>query len=976
MEDPLKKVEKVMSLIRPLKQVVEGKYRWLLSEIHRIKTTISGWVVFWIGIVTCVFAFVLLGSGKEIYHLLLDLYFLNPYVFLLYAIVTLMVFGGLFVFVVNPSAQLNKQELHKQPSWVFYSYWSLINSFLVLAALLFFTDIKEWWSVLFLPIFVILVKLINEFLGEKVDLTFTRFASGSVGIDDDKLDFKTSAKNTAEGLLCLNSYVNVVGLYGGLGFGKSSYSRMIIENLNNKKSLYTYISLTETNEAKDFSKLFAERWLGTLSERYPKIDVTSYLPFMDSILRESGNGIISDLLKVISAVNRGLVKTRAYFFDEFYSKKNSVSTSSNVAKLFGNVTDIEEDLWVIMVDEIERAQFDEIYRLVEIVERFKNEGRSGLPIKLLFLFCISEPELGEYLETYVANDPRASLLKTFFYEDPKSITHKIFLPPVESALKQRFVLDLLNKVINREVLDVPDEVNPHAIGDPSSSFMNHKDAAEYTIALLMEESPRVISRVVIALDFFYGAFKNNMGELQKNAIRFNDIVVLEYIKIKYPYLMDFFVKTVNVLVNQAEANNMEAYFLKKELEEKKIGLIGWIELVTGKIIPDTKKEEVSKMVGLAMYYYFDFLNRDDVTKTKYKYSGTTSYPEIMRDYLSLIAGGSETNYRGNNRIYNQHKTNLDKSLIVSLGNKELISYARFLYDIPNSQISLNVDLIKEISERIVTEKIKLDPANVGDTALDEAIYQLIFQIVALTEKEGEHEIPSENLRESFLAVKSVLASPKVITGIKFIMLSSFINNERGGGSTIHFRIENAFKRILRHYDSEIRALIKAVFKEAKERYLTGKKVIYKYEENFFYTLYQGWSGLKDNKEEIDRIRAAAKRGLAKHPEAIKLYWRKYPVGEGWKTLKDVFDGDHFFSMNDTNNPLYMPLETLIAITKQTKIKDPEIQAKLKLWESLKDEPRLKEVSVIKGDTSTLRSFLTRNGFLDAETSVKELSSGK
>jgi hypothetical protein len=950
--------------------------KWLLSEIQRIKATVSGWVVFWIGVITSFFVFVLLNSGSEIYRLLIDLYFLNPNVFLSLAIVTLLVFGGLFMFVVNSSVQLRRQELHKQPSWVFYSYWGLINSFLVLTIVLFLSEIKVWWVPLFVPLAVILGKLINEFFGEKVDLTFTRFASGSVGVDDDKLDFKTSAKNTAVGLLHLNSYVNVVGLYGGLGFGKSSYARMVIENLDNKKSLYTYLSLTETNEAKDFSKLFAGRWLDTLSERYPKIDVTSYLPFMDSILRESGNGIVSDLLKVISAFNRGLVKTKAYFFDEFYAKKNPAFTSSGVAKLFGNITNIEESLWIIQVDEIERAQFDEIYRLVEIVERFKNEGRSGLPTKLLFLFCISEPELGEYLETYVASDPRARLLKTFFYEDPKSITHKIFLPPIEPALKQKFVLDLLNRVIDREGLRVPEEVNPHAIGDPTRSFMNHKDAAEYTIALLREESPRIISRVATALDFFYGAFKNRAGELQKNAIRFNDIVTLEYIKIKYPYLMDFFVKTVNVLVNQAEMNNIEAYFLKKELEEKKIGLIGWIELVTGKKIPDLEKEEVNKMVGLVMYYYFDFLSRDYDTKSKDKYFGTTSYPEIMSDYLSLRAEGIETNYRKNNRIYNKHKSNPDKALITSLDNKDLISYARFLYDIPNSPIGLNVDLIKEITDRIVSEKIKPDPANVGNTPLDEAIYQLTFQIVVLTEKERESEVPSDNLEESFNAVKSVLSSPKVNTGVKFIMLSSLVNNERGGGSSIHFRLENAFKKILRHYDSEMRSLVKAVFKEAEERYLTGSKVIYKYEENFFYTLYQGWSGLKDNEEEINRIRAAAKRGLVNHPEAIKLYWRKYPVGEGWKTLKDVFDGDHFFSMSDTNNPLYMPLETLIAITKQAKIKDPEIQAKLKLWESLKDEPRLKEVSVIKDDISTLRSFLIRNGFLDAEISVKELPSGK
>lgn len=950
--------------------------KWFLSEVSRIKKSFSIWVIFWLGIITFTFSYILLRSKEDIAHLVRDLYLPYPSIFLLCITVGLFLLGGIFIFIVKPSIQLNKQEIHKQPSWVFYSYWGLINVFILWSSVLFTTEIREfwwsgfWWVSLCVSLVVILAKWFSEFFGQKIDLTFRHFSAGAVGIDDDKLDFKSSAKNVTAGLLHLDNYVNVVGLYGGLGFGKSSYARMILEYFDTKKVLYTYISLTETNEAKDFSKLFSERWLDTLSERYPKIDVTSSLPFMDSILRESGNGILSDLLKAISALNRGLVRTKAFFFDEFYLKKKPIFTSDSVAKLFGNVTEIKESLWVIMVDEIERAQFDEIYRLVEIVERFKSEGRSGLPTKLLFLFCISEPVLENYLDAYVSDDPRARLLKTFFYEDPKSIAHKIFLPAVEPAIKQKYVLDLLNKVIDREGIDVPKEVSPHAIGDPSRSFMNHKDAMEYTIAVLRENSPRMISRITNALDFFYGAFKNRAGELQKNAIRFNDIITLEYIKINYPYLIDFFIKTVHVLVNQAEMHNIDAYFTKKELEEKKIDLIGWIELVTNRKIPEFEKPNVLKMVGLVMYYYFDFLTKDYDTKSKDKYFGTTSYPEIMCDYLSLMSEGIETNYRKNNRIYQKHKLN-PSGFISSLDNKELLSYTRFLFDVPNAPVQLNLDLTQELSDRIVTSKIEPDLMNVEDTALDEAVYQFIFQIVAITEKDRESDSPSDNLQKSFTALKTVLSSPKVNTGLKYIILSSLGNKERGSGSSIHFRLESAFKKILRHYDSEMREVIKLVFKEADERYLTGNKVLYKYEENFFYTLYQGWSGSKDAKEEIERIRNTAKRGLKNYPQAIKLYWRKYPVGEGWKTLNDVFEGDRFFSMQDTNNPLYMPLETLIAITKQAKIEDLEILAKLKFWESIKDEPRLKELAIIKDDEATLRSYLIRNGFLDSERQEAE-----
>ncbi len=934
------------------------------------------WVFFWCCVTSATFTYIFWNYVLEAISLILSFYSLNSSLTLILGVTFTIILSGIFIFVVNPVHQFKKQRIHNRPSWVFYSFWGLVNTFIIYSFFLFAHQVREyWWNgswcyFLATPLVVITLKWIIESVGPGADLTFRKFASGSVGIEDDKLDFKTSAKNVANGLSNLKSYVNVVGLYGGLGFGKSSYARMILESFDVNKTLYTYISLTETNEAKDFSKLFAERWLDTLSERYPKIDVTSCLPFMDSILRESGNGIVSELLKIISTINLGLAKTKAVFYDEFYSKSKSVFTNNTVAKLFGNITDIKESLWVIVVDEIERAQFEEIYRLVEIVERFKNEGRSGLPTKLLFLFCISEPDLKNYLDAFSESDPRAKLLKTFFYEDPKSIAHREFLPPVEPAVKQKYVLEQLNKVIDREGLEVPKEVNPHAIGDPSTKFMDHKDAAEYTIEVLRENSPRVISRVTTALDFFYNAFRNRAGDLQKNAIRFNDIVTLEYIKIKYPYLIDFFIKTVHVLVNQAEMHNIYAHFTKKELEEKKIGLIGWIELETGRKIPDAEKSDVLKMVGLVMYYYFDFLNNDYDTKSKDKYFGTTSYPEIMCDYLSLMAEGTETNYRKDNRFYQKHKLN-PEGFIKDLDNKDLLSYTRFVFDVPNAPVQLNIDLIQELSDRIIKQKIEVDPMNVAGTALDEAIYQFVFQIVAVAEKERESDVVSENIRRSFEALNTVLSSAKVITGLKFIILSSLVNNERGGGSNIHFRLENAFKKILRYYNTEMRELIRSVFKEADDRYLSGNKILYKYEENFFYTLYQGWSGSKDAFEEIKKIRAAAKRGLKNCPEAIKLFWRKYPIGEGWRNLNDVFDSDHFFSMSDINNPVYMPLETLIEVTKQAKIEDPEIQSKLKFWESIKDTPKLKELSVIKDDQSTLKSFLTRNNFLGSDVKMIE-----
>jgi hypothetical protein len=801
-------------------------------------------------------------------------------------------------------------------------------------------------------------------MGKDIDLNFKRFAAGSASIHDDKLDFQISAANVAVGLSNLADYVNVVGLYGGLGFGKSSYVRMILEKFDVNSTLYTYISLTETNEAKDFSKLFSERWLNTLSERYPKIDVTSCLPFMDSILRESGNTIISELLKIISTINLGLTKTKASFFDRYFSKDKSTFTTDEVSKLFGNISEINESLWIIVVDEIERAQFDEIYRLVEIVERFKNEGRSGLPIKLLFLFCISEPDLGQYLNSFSGIDPRARLLKAFFYEDPKSISHKEFLPPVEPAVKQKYVIDKLKVITNRENVHLPATINPNTIGDPSRNFMDHKTAMDYMIAILMESSPRVINRVISSLDLFYGAFRNSTGALKGTAIRFNDIVALEYIKIKYPYLLDFFIETIDVLVNRTENYSFNsAYFIQKRLADSKFGVIDWIEEITDVKIPDSDKTRVKHMVGLVMHYYFDFLGSDYENKQKYKYYGSTSYPETMSDYLSLVAEKTKTVYLDNYYLYQNHIEN-PKGNLKLIDNNRLLGYARFIFDLKEAPVELNVNLVEEISNRVIELEIKNTVMDMGNTVLSDAVYQFVFQIVAIVEKEKKPDVPSNNFNRAFIALKNVLNNIEIATGLKYIIISTLVNNEGGRGSDIHLRLNETFNRIRQFRGDDILTTIKQVFVEANGRYLSGNRILYEYEENFFYTLYQSWGGNKDNINEIENIREAAKRGLEEFPKAIEIYWRKYPISEEWRNFRDVLDGDHFFTMQYTNSLVYMPLETLIDVTKKSRIDDPQVLSKLYFWESIKDDPKLKELSVVKNDQSTLKSFLTRNGLLD------------
>ncbi|MEZ4087015.1 MAG: P-loop NTPase fold protein [Candidatus Gracilibacteria bacterium] len=324
----------------------------------------------------------------------------------------------LFFLWIKPIDKLRRELFRKQFSWVFYVYVGLVSSPMVsewfyIGRDLTFCDAVSKLVFNFMIILLGFVFYLRGIPRLDVNVLEMRFAAGSMSIGDDELGFSPSAKQLANGLQNLSSYVTVAGLYGGLGRGKSSYTRMILESMNREETLYTYISLTETNEAKDFSLLFGERWMKTLIERYPKVDAKLYLPAMNSILRESGYGWMSGIFGFIENFNVEIIKTLRKASDEKEFKKENVYVSKAVAKLFGNVPEIKEKIWVLVFDEIERAQLDEIYRMVEIIERFKNEGRNGLPVKLIFLLCVSRSDLKRYLDTFKKSDPKHIYLKIF-----------------------------------------------------------------------------------------------------------------------------------------------------------------------------------------------------------------------------------------------------------------------------------------------------------------------------------------------------------------------------------------------------------------------------------------------------------------------------------------------------------------------------------------------------------------------------------
>ena len=118
---------------------------------------------------------------------------------------------------------------------------------------------------------------------------------------------------------------------------------------------------------------------------------------LENILRESSDkgAMFSVFAQLLVRLNFGLNKTKSACQDKNIEKERFVPEST--AAMFNHIYEIKEKHWIINIDEIERAQLDEIYRTIEVIERFKNEGRFGLPVKIIFLLCVSGEDLQKRL---------------------------------------------------------------------------------------------------------------------------------------------------------------------------------------------------------------------------------------------------------------------------------------------------------------------------------------------------------------------------------------------------------------------------------------------------------------------------------------------------------------------------------------------------------------------------------------------------
>lgn len=344
---------------------------------------------------------------------------------------------------------LVRQTRRKSESYLYYFYWSFFLSLpLSITALILWSPdpilsiqimVSIWIPVVCFPV------ITNYIFNQNSPKYFEakRFSPTAVGLQDDKYEFAGAAEVLATQIQNFDQAISVVKIRGAVGAGKSSFLKIMLSKMCIQETLYTYLSLTETNESDDFGKLFTQRWYETLSDRYlffSKKLISVGAAGLRDIFRNADKGLFSTLLNFVEVINFPILKT--------INKVGSVDfyTPNDTAELFNYIPKIQENVWVIVIDEIERSSYKEILRLIEVIERFKYAAQRGLPIKLVFILPVDDVSLAKRIKNdYEKHD--ADIISNFLFDDTKSVTHNFWLPPKNTRSSSKHFLDGVEKIV-------------------------------------------------------------------------------------------------------------------------------------------------------------------------------------------------------------------------------------------------------------------------------------------------------------------------------------------------------------------------------------------------------------------------------------------------------------------------------------------------------------------------------------------------
>ncbi|MDD4409539.1 MAG: P-loop NTPase fold protein [Candidatus Pacebacteria bacterium] len=505
---------------------------------------------------------------------------------------------GYFYFSIDPIRVIRTQKLRERKSYIYYLFWGLFSAVLVLTIRAFFWDSLLFGVNIILLLFLIISYAVYLTIIRKISLVKLYFGPDTTSINDDFLGFKEPAKSAALEIIKTEADINIVCICGRIGSGKSSFLSMIVESIPDKNSfLYTYISLTETNEAKDFSKLFNERWFDTIASRYPKININILIPMLDSVFRDFNGGVFNKLFSTIGSSDRPIID------------KDGVE--KDVLCKFGGVYDFREKHWIIVIDELERAKPGEMYRVVEVIERFKNMSFSHFPIKLIFIIPFDPEMIGKLRSELPGN---SSIFQTsYFLNDNKTINRRLQVPFGDNEGKDEYLTKELGRIFGDTAIDI--------LKKRSQPIVNG-DGFGYIFNELIMQTPRFIKRCIENIE----TKKNILDRLEIRYYTPTQIIALGYIitNTKYLFLFDFIRNNIDRIIRDYVSTKRSP----GEYESVKI----WIEAN----YPTNKKEwENSFKLIRCLSKSFDYYLRSD-NYDIFEMSKSLDSPENLKNCLSEI----------------------------------------------------------------------------------------------------------------------------------------------------------------------------------------------------------------------------------------------------------------------------------------------------------------------------------------------------
>lgn len=853
-------------------------------------------------------------------------------------------FVGCIVLFLAMLGPVRREFIWSKCSWAYYVYWVVL-----LASVGCIFTVWGWSNALVALSGCLILCFFVRLSASKIDLKKDwRFAPDSVGGNKDELDFKGSAKSWAGRMLNDKEEVEVFLLDGSQGFGKSSFVRMIVESLgaNPRDLLYTYVALTETNEGNDLARLFAERWGDTLSARYPKIRIDKESGMLRGIVRVSGQSFsVEDVFNFLSRLDRPITTTLAY--------DGATPCSRSVAKVFGCVPRIHEKVWLVVFDEIDRALPQEIYRLLEILERFKHLPQDQkLPVKLRFILCVARDDLDKLLKELKGSNDAATghHIDKFFYL--KSLHTKILLPFVPYEKRCEFILKCLKPIYyGQDEAEIWKKVNeePH-VPDPLREFQNSENSLSFAIQLLAKDSPRMAKRVISGADSKRAVFLRAGRHL--HVVRFSDFLLMEYAHQKYPFLIDFMYKTIDEIVPRPMDSIRDLDLFMKKMETRKFkdkdgkelgveeALCRWLQDETG-----AEEDKVKKSVPVLAALSFTYIRYLQNIKSRERYEDSFSDPWNLYRYLRL-AQGKEDPAERLDAFYSRHLKSED--VLTEMSDAEEITryVSTMLRQDTKVPDTILLGTAKEIIERIASGSTmpfekhggRGTPRHNATIALSEIVQRILSSSsnnVIAVNKDVENAV---NLCVSFLQ------KAQIETGLKLILLSGLKEFP-----LIKDKRSQCFK--------DLSQAGRGVLAEFYSRYDEQQKVIYDFEENYIFVLYNVWSGDPNDEQEIAKIRTIAERGLESNPEAIKAFWGIYStLMEDKRVGPDVVSRNKIYP-NTESTAFFITLDRLNEVTNNGIENDPVFLKKVAKINDLLKKPELESLKNIYEDRGTTANFI-------------------